>query len=137
MVLVGLCVQAGRGVAWRGEDSRYRFLSFCFDWLRLNSGDAVEDVYDPEVPNQRLLPCSLWTAYTHQCNLSMHDIITIAPKSYIQFLQFPTQSEEIKNNMGLKQQLQTTAPSRCDALNMTIFLVSNGNVGVRREIMTR
>lgn len=53
-------VCAGR--TWRGEDSRYRFLSCCFDWLWLSSWEAVEDVYDPEVPNERLLPCSVWSA---------------------------------------------------------------------------
>lgn len=62
-----------------GEDSRYRFVSCCLDWLILSSWDAVEDVYEPEVPNRRLLPCSVWTTYIDQCKLSVHDVVTMPP----------------------------------------------------------
>lgn len=77
MVLVGLCVCALRTRC--GEDSRYRLVSCCFDWLILSSRDAVEDVYEPEVPNRRLLPCSVWTTNIDQCTLSVHDVVTMPP----------------------------------------------------------
>lgn len=113
-------VCAGR--TWCVEDSRYRFKSCCFDWLRLSSCDAVEDLYDPEVPNRRLLPCSVWTINMHPSKLSMHDIITITPCSTLD-IQF-TVPNPIRRDKGQHWDEATAADH--NALN----------VGVRRTIMT-
>lgn len=117
---VGLYVQAGHGVSKTADTS----LGYHFDWLR--SCDSLGDVNDPEVPNQRLLPCSVCTTYTHQ-------FITACIIFNIRHPLYSSQPNQ-RRSMTKDEQLQTAAQNPCDALTMTkTLLVGYRKSGCKRK----